>query len=193
MKISTADTRRDVILNAALEAVSRYGYRRTSMDDIAKSAGISRPALYQQFANKADIYRGVIDAIKSQSLAAAETAFASDGSFVDRLRTALHAVLIEPHRMVASSPHGEEMLELNNQVAADEMAAWRDDKHRLIEQAALAEPNLDAAAAGALATVVTNFVYGMKANNPPVEEMEKQLEELLVIVSGLLDRTQNSM
>ena len=36
-----------------------YGYSRVTMDDIARAAEVSRPALYLLFRNKADIYRAI--------------------------------------------------------------------------------------------------------------------------------------
>ncbi len=36
-----------------------YGYQRVTMDDIARAAEVSRPALYLLFRNKADIYRAI--------------------------------------------------------------------------------------------------------------------------------------
>ena len=36
-----------------------YGYSRVTMDDIARAAEMSRPALYLLFRNKAEIYRAI--------------------------------------------------------------------------------------------------------------------------------------
>ena len=43
------------ILNAALGVFAAYGLKRSSMEDIAKAADMSRAALYQHFRNKEDI------------------------------------------------------------------------------------------------------------------------------------------
>ena len=47
--------KRAQILDQAMDLVMRYGYSRVTMDDIARAAGMSRPALYQFFRNKTDI------------------------------------------------------------------------------------------------------------------------------------------
>lgn len=46
------DESREKILAAARTVCGRWGINRTRMDDIAKEAGVSRPNLYNYFANK---------------------------------------------------------------------------------------------------------------------------------------------
>ncbi len=52
--------RRDVVLTAALEAFVRYGYRKTSMEDVATAAHISRPGLYFLFESKQELFAAAI-------------------------------------------------------------------------------------------------------------------------------------
>lgn len=47
--------KRDAVLRAAAAAFNRDGFAITSMDDVAKSLGISKPTLYQYFPSKEDI------------------------------------------------------------------------------------------------------------------------------------------
>jgi TetR/AcrR family transcriptional regulator len=44
------------ILDAAYRCFARHGARRTTMDDIAAEAGLSRPAVYQYVRNKDDVF-----------------------------------------------------------------------------------------------------------------------------------------
>src|SRR3954447_16629964 len=58
---STADNaRRERVLAVALEVFGRYGFRKTSMDEIARSADISRQGLYLHFANKDALFRAAV-------------------------------------------------------------------------------------------------------------------------------------
>lgn len=52
--------RYDAILDAAEQAFSEKGYERTSMDDIARTASLSRALLYVYFKDKAAIQRGIM-------------------------------------------------------------------------------------------------------------------------------------
>jgi TetR/AcrR family transcriptional regulator of autoinduction and epiphytic fitness len=52
--------RQERVLAAALEVFGRYGFRKASMDDIARSADISRQGLYLYFANKDALFRAAV-------------------------------------------------------------------------------------------------------------------------------------
>src|SRR2546430_7058607 len=58
---STPDSaRRERILAVALEVFGRYGFRKTSMEEIARAADISRQGLYLHFANKDALFRAAV-------------------------------------------------------------------------------------------------------------------------------------
>ncbi len=50
--------RRDQILNAAREVIGENGYDRSSVDEIAKRAGVSRSTVYEYFSSKEEILKG---------------------------------------------------------------------------------------------------------------------------------------
>src|SRR6185436_12756464 len=52
--------RRERVLGAALEVFGRFGFRKASMDEIARSADISRQGLYLHFANKDALFRAAV-------------------------------------------------------------------------------------------------------------------------------------
>ena len=47
-----AAERREQLLDAAMTAFAANGYHGTSMNDVAKAAGITKPVLYQHFESK---------------------------------------------------------------------------------------------------------------------------------------------
>lgn len=55
MPPTTAEKRRETILDAALKIVSAHGTEALTMRDIAHRTGLSRPALYQYFASREHI------------------------------------------------------------------------------------------------------------------------------------------
>jgi TetR/AcrR family transcriptional regulator of autoinduction and epiphytic fitness len=58
---STTDTaRQERVLAVALEVFGRYGFRKASMEEIARSADISRQGLYSRFANKEALFRAAV-------------------------------------------------------------------------------------------------------------------------------------
>jgi AcrR family transcriptional regulator len=55
------EARREALLGAAVGVFARYGYRKTSMDEVARAAGVSRQGLYLQFADKEALFRKAVD------------------------------------------------------------------------------------------------------------------------------------
>ena len=53
-------TRRAAVLESALVTFTRYGYRKSSMADVALAAHISRPGLYFLFDSKEHLFRSAI-------------------------------------------------------------------------------------------------------------------------------------
>jgi AcrR family transcriptional regulator len=65
------DARRRKLLEAALSVFARYGFRKTSMDEVARAAQLSRQGLYLHFATKEDLFRAtVLHAVESSLHAA---------------------------------------------------------------------------------------------------------------------------
>lgn len=75
------DSRLGAVLDAAVGVFARFGYRKTSMEDVARAAGVSRQGLYLSFANKEELFRRALEHSLSNQLACAITALsrAEDG------------------------------------------------------------------------------------------------------------------
>ena len=58
--MSVRDERRTLLLEAARDLVIRHGYRKTSLEDVAQAAGMSRATIYNYFANKEEVFRSLI-------------------------------------------------------------------------------------------------------------------------------------
>src|ERR1700704_4293144 len=76
--------RRDRVLAVALEAFGRHGFRKTSMEDVARAAGISRQGLYLQFASKEALFRAAVGRELHAALAEAFRCLDADGAGLDR-------------------------------------------------------------------------------------------------------------
>jgi AcrR family transcriptional regulator len=68
------ESRQSAVLDAAVTVFARFGYRKTSMDDVARAAGVSRQGLYLSFANKEELFRRAVEHSLSRQLACAITA-----------------------------------------------------------------------------------------------------------------------
>lgn len=82
------DARRTGLLEASLTAFARYGFRKTSMDEVARAAQISRQGLYLHFANKEELFRATVRHACEASLADALKALEMDAPLPERLVSA---------------------------------------------------------------------------------------------------------
>lgn len=107
------------ILEAAWQVFATYGFRKTSMDDIAQTAGMSRPALYQYYRNKEDILRQLVQYFYDKAELGVAEALGQTGPVPDVLAAAFAAQDAGLVETMLSSPHGLEILDTSKSVAGD--------------------------------------------------------------------------
>jgi AcrR family transcriptional regulator len=84
--IELSEVRRRALLDAAVLVFTRFGFRKTSMDDVARAAGVSRQGLYLLFSNKEELFRRALDhTLSSQLNAAIAVLSQSDKNLEERL------------------------------------------------------------------------------------------------------------
>src|SRR2546427_1822516 len=64
---------REAILVAATAIFLRYGFKKTSMDDVARAAGVSRQGLYLYFDTKDFLFREALQYLVSHMISAAHS------------------------------------------------------------------------------------------------------------------------
>src|SRR4029077_16525387 len=86
MSIATTpdSARQERVLAVALEVFGRYGFRKASMDEIARSADISRQGLYLHFANKDALFRAAVRQELDTALADASRCLDEEGVGLER-------------------------------------------------------------------------------------------------------------
>jgi AcrR family transcriptional regulator len=130
-----APDRRRAILEAAFKAFVSYGFKRTTMADIADAAGISRPALYLLFKNKNDIFRAGFITYIDEILATMEMILDGDAFLPERVTDAVIAGMITPFKDFHGTPHGEELFDVKQALAADLGNDWFSRMQALITEA----------------------------------------------------------
>ena len=102
---------REAILKAATATFLRYGFKKTSMDDVAQAAGVSRQGLYLYFETKDLLFREALQYLVSHMISTARSV-ADDGnlSLKDRLLGVFEAVHGSAFQS-ASPAHAFELLQ----------------------------------------------------------------------------------
>ncbi len=182
------DPKRARVLDGAFRTFLTYGFTRTTMDDIARAADMSRPALYLLFRNKTDIYRATAMMLLGRSAKAAQTALQGEGPFALRVMRAIEVSLIGMMQEIGASPHGAELLDMKSTVA-DIAICWRDRLSSDIADAIEAEAGrnqIDLAARGfsapQLADILLDGLEGMKARISDVGEKRKAVAALVKVI-----------
>lgn len=194
---SRGDNRRSAIRVAAVEQFMTHGYAATSMAKIAAAAGVSRPALYQYFADKDHIFASAFASVFEERVDAALAALTprtngGDGpDVVESLDALLQRYEGDLWELTARSQHNEELMAAKSQAVADAVGAEVD---RLWAGVAswLAECHPGTAAtvrerrAGWL-DVLRWSPAGMRSDQPSVAEYRRRLSALARSVAADVD------
>ena len=104
---------RDRILDAAMLVFRRQGFRRSSIEQAAEAAGLTRQALYHHFKSKEELFRAVIERLHENALAAeiaaGGVAEKAGGSLADILIAEITARIGQLIAPLEGSPHIEEL------------------------------------------------------------------------------------
>ncbi|MBA3742756.1 TetR/AcrR family transcriptional regulator [Sporichthya sp.] len=147
------------LLAVAVEVFGERGYDGTSMDDLARAAGITKSSFYHHVKGKEELLRRSLDRALGGLFAALEAAEAGEGAAVRRLEELLRGSVA---LLVAELPHVTLLLRVrgNTETERSALARRREFDHRVtaLVAAAEAEGDLRISADPALAA---RLVFGL--------------------------------
>src|SRR3954454_8774059 len=79
----TDSARRRQLLEAALSVFLKFGFRKTSMEEVARAAHVSRQGLYLHFPTKEALFRAVIQHAVEAGLALARARIGDDDRTIE--------------------------------------------------------------------------------------------------------------
>ncbi|WP_306591148.1 TetR/AcrR family transcriptional regulator [Geothrix sp. 21YS21S-4] len=183
------DAKKAKVLEAAQGVFFRYGYRRTTMGDLAAAAGLSRPALYLLFCNKEEVFRGVLGAFTARTLDDLRQALPSLPTPEEKLRTAFELWAVRPFTLFAAAPDAKDLVDCGFDFARgtveEATAAFE------AELAAILAPLWAAASVRSLppdqiARVLTRAVHGFKESAATPDDLRTMISGLVEMVLGSL-------
>ncbi len=190
----------DRILDAAMRVFRRHGFRRSSIEQTAEAAGLTRQALYHHFSSKEALFRAVLERLYENALAAeivaAETAEQAGSSFGDIIVAEVGARLRELLSSLDGSPHIEELFSEHLLQARD---LYQTYATRYAEQIAATIARVcrkqkvalnKGVSARELARCIEMAVHGTKSAYPsmlPVDAFLRDLETMLrMLIAGAI-------
>jgi TetR/AcrR family acrAB operon transcriptional repressor len=187
---------RSRILDAAMLVFRRQGFRRSSIEQAAEAAGLTRQALYHHFKSKEALFRAVLERLYESSLAAeiaaADAAEKAGGSLADILVAAVTGRLRQLLGSLDGSPHVEELFsehllqarDLYQKYAAlysEQLVATIERtrrKHRLVLAAAMTSREL--------ARCIEMAINGTKSMYPAMQPTDAYLRDLEIMLRTLV-------
>jgi AcrR family transcriptional regulator len=172
------------MLDAAYACFTRHGVRRTTMDDLATEAGMSRPALYQHFRNKGAIFAALVEDLLATAVATAEREVADAEGLTDQVTAVLAIKLGLLVRLWRDSPaHAAELLAPGN--GADDAIVGYERRMSALLVTALGREHPEPVASEAAALLLA-FTRGLDVRGPAADGVEDRLRRgVRVFVAGL--------
>ena len=184
------ETRQRAILNSAFQAFSAYGFRKTSMDDIARGAGMSRPAVYLHFKNKEAIVRSLTQAHYAEKIEAVKQELQGGGTVPEIVARAIN-VQSAGMATILASPHGLEMLDTSKSTAADIVAEGEATLANLYADWLAREHAKDRVhlpdGPEETAKTITATLKGIKMTASNAEEFERRIAQLATLIGAGLE------
>ena len=142
-KMNDAAARRASVVQAARWCFLHFGYGKTSLEDIAKRANITRTLLYRLFENKEAIYVGVFEGWFENRYPAAMQAATGPGSKAERLFKVCEVMLLDIWIEVEGAPMAHEFHDMcariEPEIEARYQEVWLQSVRAILESKELAE------------------------------------------------------
>jgi AcrR family transcriptional regulator len=148
--VAPSETRKSGILDAAQRLILKHGLRGTSMEAIARAAGVAKPTLYAYFPDKSAVSAALLERLLGGWRAEFLAALHGEGDVVQRIAAAMTAKHKSARRLLENSAHADELYAEHDRGWAAQFAAF-DAELALAIEAELA------AAGVARARIVTQF------------------------------------
>jgi len=176
--------RRGEVLDGTYECLTRYGVRRTTMDDIASAVGISRAAVYLQVRNKDDAFRQLAIRLHDDALQQARAAADGDGTPQERIRGVLSAKLQLVLGLLNDSPHTSELLDQKARLFGDICTQFSAEIAAMLTEL-FTEAGVTAATPSQAADICVALVVGLEGRPDAAELLQPAADAL---IDGLLRR-----
>ncbi|HYY29206.1 MAG TPA: TetR/AcrR family transcriptional regulator [Chthoniobacterales bacterium] len=118
-----APTKRELILDAAVGVFGKFGFKKTSVDDLAAAAGISKQGLYLHFASKEAIFQAGLQRYLDGCLSRVQEELnRADASLLNRMAGAMDAWF--GRHLATFTPESFDLIEASKLLAGDRLKEY---------------------------------------------------------------------
>ena len=185
--------RQQRILDAAATLIERQGYDKTTMNDIAVSAGVSRGIVYLHFANKDALFEALFFREMLNYADAWLAHIEADprgGTIGGIYRAVLHAINRNPFMTAIVKRDrrvfGNYLRKPNSPLAAMSSSTIRTEFIQALQEAGAIRKNVDPAIIAQINDILSYGLLGMYG----VEEVDNtaQFDDLMKVIASMLDQ-----
>lgn len=188
---------RELLMDAALAEFSAFGYRRSSMEGVARRAGVSRGTLYLHWKSKEDLFRGIVEVLHEDHLAAMQDVLEQEQPELEpALLAMLEARFLRFVELTSGSTHAAELYDLHGRMCGDIARASQERSEQLLALLvgrAVSSGEADLSRSGLtpaqVAAALFDCAHGAKGEDPSLATPEIFRERLgrivRLIVGGL--------
>lgn len=190
-------TTSEAISLAALAEFTAFGYRRTSIESIARRADVSRATVYAHWSNKEELFRALVSRLHEEHLSAMQ-AVADDPALEieTRITKLLEAQFIQFVELTSGSPHAAELYDRHGTLCGDIARSANERAEKVLTatlRRAAKTAEIDLTASGLtvaqLARVLTDCAHGAKGEDPstatPADFVVRLANSVRVIITGV--------
>lgn len=189
-------SRIEQVADAALRLFARYGYKRTSMDDIAKEAGLAKATLYLHFKGKDDVFRAMLTLLGKRVEARCREVMVMKAPFPERLAALLRAHFATAFASFGAGEHLAELKVVIASVAGHELMVFESTfasfARQLFEEAdkageiALSRTGLDVTVL--VATLMQAAAGAKLGAMPSCETYDARLDDIAAVLAAAVAR-----
>ena len=188
-------SKEEKVLTAARDVFMRYGFKRTTMSDLADAAHISRPALYLIYSSKEDVFRSLVAQVFGELLDEIRKGLGKREGVADKLAFAFDIWCIGPFEMTQVSPDAKDILESGYEFASEITSHAYTDFEQIVSdilRSVVSTQAEETLSAEQLAHILTTASQGFKESASSTVQLRQMIKGLITIVLAGLQNLESN-
>ncbi len=183
------DEKKTRVIKAAKDVFLKYGYVKTTMNDLAKAAGISRPALYLLFAGKEEIFNDVVKYLTAELSNTVKEESQELSKPMDKLLKVFDIWVFRTYELLNQSEEAKELYQSSfpfvKESLRDSSKMFESDILDALLQFPVSQLNPNVTPQE-IACVFAGAIPGFKQNSDDIKELKAKIDLLIKMSLSLL-------